>query len=57
MEYTKTNGMHIKKIRKEKKNVFVPEIKTKKKQVLERTFYHLSKTLGSLTDAIKDDSS
>ena len=35
----------------------MPEIKAKKKQVLERTFDHLSKTLGNLTDAIKDDSS
>ena len=42
---------------KKRKNVFVPEIKAKKKQVLERTFDHLSKTLGNLTDATKDDSS
>ena len=42
---------------KKRENVFAPDIKAKKKQVLERTFYHLSKTLGSLTDAIKDDSS
>ena len=35
----------------------MPEIIAKKKQVLERTFDHLSKTLGNLTDAIKDDSS
>ena len=43
---------------KKRKNVFVPEIKAKKKkQVLGRTFDHLSKTLGNLTDVIKDDSS
>ena len=42
---------------KKRENVFAPDIKAKKKQVLERTFYHLSKTLGSSTDAIKDDSS
>ena len=34
----------------------MPEIIAKKKQVLERTFDHLSKTLGNLTDAIKVDS-
>ena len=41
---------------KKRKNVFVPDIKAKKKQVFERTFDYLSKTLGNLTDAIKDDS-
>ena len=35
----------------------MPEIKAKKKQVLERTFDHLSKMFGNLTDVIKDDSS
>ena len=34
----------------------MPDIKAEKKQVFERTFDHLSKTLGNLTDAIKDDS-
>ena len=42
---------------KKRKSVFVPEIKAKKKQVLARTFDHLSKTLANLTDAIRDDSS
>ena len=42
---------------KKRKNAFVPEIKAKKMQVLERTFDHLSTMLGNLTDAIKDDSS
>ena len=42
---------------KKRKNVFVPEIKAKKKQVLGRTFDHLSKMLGNLTDVIRDDSS
>ena len=42
---------------KKRKKVFAPEIITKKKQVLEWPFDHLSKTLGNLTDTIKDDSS
>ena len=35
---------------KKRKNVFVPEIKAKKKQVVEKTFDHLSKTSENLTD-------
>ena len=50
------NKSHIKMNRKEKKKTCLSQkSKQKKKQVLERTFDHLSKTLGNLTDAIKND--
>ena len=44
-----------KRIRKEKEKHCRNQ--SKRKQVLERTFHQFSKSLGNLTDAIKDDSS
>ena len=48
---------HQKDQERKEKTSFLPVIKSKNKQVLERRFDHLAKTLGNLTDAIKDDSS
>ena len=47
----------LKRIRKEKEKRFCARNQSKRKQVLERTFDHFSKSLGNLTDAVKGDSS
>ena len=46
-----------KRIRKEKEKRFCARNQSKRRQVLERTFDHFSKSLGNLTDAVKGDSS
>ena len=44
--------------KKKRKNFFVPDIKSKKsKHVLDQTMGDISKTLGDLTEALKDNSS